>query len=58
MISDQELTGELRGDFTELRVFSPDQGAFIDILDLVASGVSGITSIESGGGSACPRPME
>ena len=50
MISEEDLRGETRGDITELRVYSPDQGAFIGILDLLASGVSGITSIESGGG--------
>ena len=50
MINQEDLTGELAGDFTKLRVYSEDQGQFIDILDLIASGVTGITSIEAGSG--------
>ena len=50
MINQEELTGELAGDFTKLRVYSEDQGQYIDILDLLASGVTGITSIEAGSG--------
>ena len=50
MINEQELTGELRGDFTELRVLH--NGEFIDVLALMAANTSGVNDIQSGGGLA------
>ena len=50
MINESELTGELRGDFTELRVLQ--NGEFIDILSLIASNTSGVNDIQNGGGLA------
>ena len=50
MINDEELTGELRGDFTELRILQ--NGEFVDILSLLATGASGVNDIVSGGGLA------
>ena len=50
MINEEELTGELRGDFTELRVLQ--NGEFVDILSLLATGASGVDNIVSGGGLA------
>ena len=43
MINEGELTGDLRGDFTELRVFQ--NGEFIDILSLIASNTTGVNDI-------------
>ena len=50
MINEGELTGDLRGDFTELKVFQ--NGEFIDILSLIASNTSGVNDIQNGGGLA------
>ena len=50
MINEGELTGDLRGDFTELRVLQ--NGEFIDILSLIASNTSGVNDIQNGGGLA------
>ena len=50
MINEQELTGELRGDFTELRVLQ--NGEFVDVLALMAANTSGVNDIQSGGGLA------
>ena len=50
MINEGELTGDLRGDFTELRVLQ--NGEFIDILSLIASNTSGVNDIHNGGGLA------
>ena len=50
MINEEELTGELRGDFTELWEFQI--GEFVDILSLLATGASGVNNIVSGGGLA------
>ena len=51
MINEEELTGELRGDFTELRILQPN-GEFVDINSLLATGTSGVNDIVSGGGLA------
>ena len=48
MITEEDLTGELRGDFTELRILQ--NGEFIDILSLFASNTSGVNDLQSGGG--------
>ena len=48
MINEEELTGEMRGDFTELRVLI--NGEFVDILSLIAANTSGVNGIQSGGG--------
>ena len=48
MINEEELTGEMRGDFTELRVLI--NGEFVDILSLIAANTSGVNDIQSGGG--------
>ena len=45
MINEEELTGEVKGDFTQLRVYDESSGQFVNIMDVLASGVSGITSI-------------
>ena len=50
MINEEELTGELRGDFTELRVLY--NGEFVDVLALMAANTSGVNDIQSGGGLA------
>ena len=50
MIDEEELTGELRGDFTELRVLH--NGDFVDVLALMAANTSGVNDIQSGGGLA------
>ena len=50
MINEGELTGERRGDFTELRILQ--NGEFVDILPLLATGESGVNNIVSGGGLA------
>lgn len=50
MVHGEELTGELRGDFTELRVLH--NGEFIDVLALMAAITSGVNDIQSGGGLA------
>ena len=50
MINEEELTGELRGDFTELRILQ--NGEFVDILSLLATGASGVNDIVNGGGLA------
>ena len=50
MINEEELTGELRGDFTELRILQ--HGEFVDILSLLATGASGVNDIVNGGGLA------
>ena len=47
---EEELTGEARGDFTELRVLY--NGEFVDILSLIASSPSGVNDIVNGGGLA------
>ena len=47
---DQELTGVHESDFTKLRVWSETQGQFIDIIDLLASGATGVTSLHGGNG--------
>ena len=51
MINEEELTGELRGDFTELRILQQN-GEFVDINSLLATGASGVNDIVSGGGIA------
>ena len=50
MINEEELTGELRGDFTQLRILQ--NGEFVDILSLLATGASGVNDIVNGGGLA------
>ena len=50
MINEGELTGDLRGDFTEFRVLQ--NGEFIDIPSLLASNTSGFNDIQNGGGLA------
>ena len=50
MINEEELTGELRGDFTELRVLY--NGDFVDVLAVMAANTSGVNDIQSGGGLA------
>ena len=52
MITEEELTGEVKGDFTQLRVYNESSGEFVNIMDLLANGVSGITSIQGGQGIA------
>ena len=51
MINEEELTGELRGGFTELRILQQN-GEFVDINSLLATGASGVNDIVSGGGIA------
>ena len=51
MINEEELTGELRGDFTELRTLQQN-GEFVDINSLLATGASGVNDIVNGGGLA------
>ena len=51
MINEEELTGELRGDFTELRILQQN-GEFVDINSLLATGASGVNDIVNGGGLA------
>ena len=46
----QTLTGLQEGDFTSLRVWSETQGQFIGIIDLLASGATGVTSLHAGSG--------
>ena len=48
MINEEELTGELRGDFTELRILQQN-GEFVDINSLLATGASGVNDIVNGG---------
>ena len=48
MINEEELTGELRGDFTELTVLY--NGEFVDVLALMAANTSGVNDIQRGGG--------
>ena len=50
MINEEESTGELRGDFTELRILQ--HGEVVDILSLLAIGASGVNDIVNGGGLA------
>ena len=47
---EEELTGEARGEFTELRILY--NGEFVNILSLLASGASGVNDIVGGGGLA------
>ena len=48
MINEEELTGELRGDCTELRILQQN-GDFVDINSLLATVASGVNDIVSGG---------
>ena len=50
MMNEEELTRELRGDFTELRILQ--KGEFVDILSLLATGASSVNDIVNGGGLA------
>ena len=53
MVNEEELTGEVKGDFTQLRVDDESSGQFVNMLDLIASGGNGpITSISGGQGIA------
>ena len=52
MINEEELTGEAKGHFTQLRVYDESNGQFVNIMDLLASGGNGpITCISGGKGS-------
>ena len=48
MTNEEEHTGELRGDFTEQTILQ--NGKFVDILSLLATGASGVNDIMNGGG--------